>query len=80
MKAGEPLVEISERSASLDFSELFHTHYVRIARVIARVVQDQARAEELAAEVFWKFWSNPEVQDRKPCRMVVSDWRSNGTG
>jgi len=66
MKAGQPLVEMTEHSAQLDFSELFHTHFVRIARVIARVVQDQARAEELASEVFWKFWCNPEVQGGNP--------------
>jgi len=66
MKAGEPIVEMTEQSAPLDFSELFHANYARIARVIARVVQDQARAEELAAEVFWKFWRNPAIQNGNP--------------
>jgi len=62
MKAGEPFVESTEQSAPFDFSELFHAHYARIARVIARVVQDRARAEELAAEVFWKLWRNPGMK------------------
>jgi RNA polymerase sigma-70 factor (ECF subfamily) len=37
------------------FEEIFRTHYARIARVIARIVHDPGRAEELAAEVFWKY-------------------------
>ena len=52
-----------------DFGEIFHTHYPRIARVIARMVQDPGRAEELAAEVFWKFWRNPKVPSHS-----VSSW------
>jgi RNA polymerase sigma-70 factor (ECF subfamily) len=44
-----------------DFETLFHVHYERIARVIVRVVRDPARAEEIAAEVFWKLWRNPKV-------------------
>jgi RNA polymerase sigma-70 factor (ECF subfamily) len=44
-----------------DFAEVFHTHYPRIARVIARMVQDPGRAEELAAEVFWKYWRNSKI-------------------
>lgn len=41
---------------------LFSAHYERIARVIGRVVHDQARAEELAVEVFLKWWRNPSAQ------------------
>ncbi len=39
-----------------DFESVFHAHYDGIARAIARVVRDPARAEEIAVETFWKFW------------------------
>jgi RNA polymerase sigma-70 factor (ECF subfamily) len=52
-----------------DFGEVFHTQYPRIARVIARMVQDPGRAEELAAEVFWKFWRNSKIPAQS-----VSSW------
>src|SRR5260370_10455748 len=45
-----------------DFESVFHAHYARIARVIARVIRDPARAEELAVEVLWKFWRTPLAQ------------------
>ena len=45
-----------------DFESAFHAHYARIARVIARVIRDPARAEELAVEVLWKFWRTPRAQ------------------
>jgi hypothetical protein len=34
---------------------IFRAHYDRVARVIGRVIHDQARAEELAVEVFLKW-------------------------
>jgi len=45
----------------LDFEAVFQLHYARIARLIARLVRDTARAEELAVEVFWKFWRTPRA-------------------
>jgi RNA polymerase sigma-70 factor, ECF subfamily len=42
-----------------DFESTFRAHYARIARVIVRVVRDPARAEDLAVDVFWKFWRKP---------------------
>ncbi len=39
-----------------DLERVFLLHYPRIARTIARVVRDHARAEELAVDVFLK-WS-----------------------
>jgi RNA polymerase sigma-70 factor (ECF subfamily) len=48
-----------------DFDSIFHAHYDRIARVIARLVRDPARAEELAVEVFWKFWRTPQAQGER---------------
>lgn len=40
---------------------VFRAQYERIARVIGRVIHDQARAEELAVEVFLKWWRNPQA-------------------
>src|SRR5271163_3840404 len=50
MKAGDQV---------FDFEGMFRAQYERVARVIARVVKDRARAEELAVEVFLKFWRSP---------------------
>jgi RNA polymerase sigma-70 factor (ECF subfamily) len=46
-----------------EFGRVFHAHYPRIARVIARIVSDPSRAEELAADVFWKFLHNSSAQE-----------------
>jgi RNA polymerase sigma-70 factor (ECF subfamily) len=50
---------------AFDFEATFHAQYERVARVIARVVKDQARAEELAVEVFLKFWRSPSAHGEK---------------
>lgn len=42
--------------------DIFRAHYERIARVIGRVIHDRARAEEVAVEVFLKWWRNPRAQ------------------
>jgi RNA polymerase sigma-70 factor (ECF subfamily) len=47
---------------SFDFEAFFHAHYARIARVVDRVVGDRGRAEDLAAEAFWRLWRNPRAQ------------------
>jgi RNA polymerase sigma-70 factor, ECF subfamily len=49
--------------APFDFEAKFQAEYAHIANVIARVVQDRARAEELAVDVFLKFWRNPQAHD-----------------
>jgi len=45
-----------------DIDTVFRSHYGRIARVIARVVRDSARAEDIAVDVFVKLWRNPRAQ------------------
>lgn len=45
--------------AGLDLDTLFRSQYERIARVIAGVIRDPARAEELAVEVFLKWERTP---------------------
>ena len=44
-----------------DYEECFEANYVRIARAVARVVGDYARAEEIAVEAFWKLWRTPQA-------------------
>jgi RNA polymerase sigma-70 factor (ECF subfamily) len=51
--------------APFDFEATFRAQYARIARVIARVVRDPARSEELAVEVFLKLWRSPSAQGDK---------------
>jgi RNA polymerase sigma-70 factor (ECF subfamily) len=50
------------RGSQFDIEAIFVAQYGRITRVIARVVQDPARAEELAVEVFFKLWRTPMAQ------------------
>ena len=45
----------------LDLETIFRAQYERIARVLARVVRDPARAEELAVEVFLKWSRSPQA-------------------
>jgi RNA polymerase sigma-70 factor (ECF subfamily) len=56
---------VKPAEAPFDFEALFHAHYARIAGVIARVVRNPARAEELAVEVFLKLWRTPKAQGEK---------------
>lgn len=48
--------------ARSDLETIFHAQYERIARVIAGVIKDPARAEELAVEVFLKWSRNSKAQ------------------
>ncbi len=50
---------------ALSFEAIFDLHYGRIARAIARITGDPSGAEELAMEVFWKFWQTPQAQGDK---------------
>jgi len=47
--------------ARRDVEGVFHLQYGRIARVIARVIRDPARSEELAVEVFLKWSKTPQA-------------------
>lgn len=48
-------------TANERLESIFSAHYERIARAIGRVIHDQARAEELAVDVFLKWWRNPQA-------------------
>jgi len=71
---------------SFDYESFFHAHYERIARVIARVVGDPGRAEDLAAEAFWKLWRTPRAHGenaggwlyRTAVRLSLNELRSRG--
>jgi RNA polymerase sigma-70 factor (ECF subfamily) len=58
--------EVAERGAArlttFDFEAVFRSDYGRIARTIARVIGDPARAEDLAIETFWRLWRTPTAQ------------------
>ena len=62
MKAGEPYSDVPVDIAGFDFEETFRTHYARIARIVSRVVNDSARADDLVTEVFWKLWNTHSAQ------------------
>jgi len=58
----QAVAEIGPNVDQADIETIFHAHYERIARVIARVLRDPSRAEELAVDVFLKWSRNPSVQ------------------
>jgi RNA polymerase sigma-70 factor (ECF subfamily) len=53
--------EAAADEAAAGFEAVFHAHHGRIIRVITRVVRDPGRAEEVAVDVFWKFWRTPKA-------------------
>jgi RNA polymerase sigma-70 factor (ECF subfamily) len=53
---------VTAGEAAFDFEATFRGQYGRVARVIQGVVHDQARAEELAVEVFLKLWRTGRAQ------------------
>jgi RNA polymerase sigma-70 factor, ECF subfamily len=66
MDAQSDAVETTKATeAPFDFEATFRAQYARIAGVIARVVRDPARAEDLAVDVFLKFWRTPQAHSEK---------------
>ena len=59
--ANDGVVEMSFNDVALDLETIFHAQYERIARVIAGIIKDPARAEELAVEVFLKWERTPHA-------------------
>jgi RNA polymerase sigma-70 factor (ECF subfamily) len=53
--ANDGVIAASFDDARVDLETIFQTQYERIARVIAGIIKDPARAEELAVEVFLKW-------------------------
>lgn len=52
---------VVSRAAGLDFEAVFRRDYTRIARLVARVIGDRDRAEDLAVEAFWRLWRTPSA-------------------
>ncbi|MGC1907349.1 MAG: sigma factor, partial [Candidatus Acidiferrum sp.] len=53
----EAILEAATSAAApFDIESLFRARFDRVARVVARVVRDPARAEELAVEAFVRLW------------------------
>ena len=67
MDAGsESLAGLTMEAANAEFEDVFRLHYARIVRVIVRIVHDPGRAEELAADVFWKYLHGSRAHDESP--------------
>lgn len=81
---GGAIEAVEIQADSFDFEAFFQAHYGHIARVIARVVGDHGRAEDLAAEAFWKLWQTPQARGesaggwlyRTAVRMGLNELRS----
>jgi RNA polymerase sigma-70 factor (ECF subfamily) len=55
----EPIDMEASNHEGLD--AIFRAHYERVVRTIGRVIDDQGRAEELAVDIFLKWWRNPRA-------------------
>ena len=53
------------KETGFDYESAFRLYYGRVARLIARIVRDPGRAEEIAVEVFWRLWRNPKAHGEK---------------
>jgi RNA polymerase sigma-70 factor, ECF subfamily len=54
---------IQNDESDQDFDRLFAAKYAALARIVYRVVGDTGRAEEVAAEAFWKLHSKPPASN-----------------
>ncbi|HLV93914.1 MAG TPA: sigma-70 family RNA polymerase sigma factor [Candidatus Acidoferrales bacterium] len=63
--AETPGLEPIAVSDASGFETMFRAQYARIARVIAGVIRDPARAEELTVEVFLKFWKSTAARGER---------------
>ena len=63
--AGEALARVKADEEGADLETTFKAHYERVARVIAGVIRDRARAEELAVDVFLKWSRHPSAHGEK---------------
>jgi RNA polymerase sigma-70 factor (ECF subfamily) len=58
----EPLSRLRAEDTPFDLDAIFRSEHTRIVRIIVRIVHDPARAEELAAEVFWRLSRTRQAQ------------------
>ena len=64
MEPSEAVFELNA-AGGFDLEAVFNAQYERIARLIARVIRDPGRAEDLAVEVFLKFSRKPGAHGEK---------------
>lgn len=55
---------VAIKLAKFDFEAVFRAEYGTVSRIISRVVHDDSRAQDLAAEVFWRLSRKPKAQGR----------------
>jgi len=55
------IVKNATTTDAFDFEAVFKDDYRSVTRLIARVVRDSGRAEELAVETFWRLWRTPSA-------------------
>jgi RNA polymerase sigma-70 factor (ECF subfamily) len=75
---------MNAKNGDADLEIVFRAQYERIARVIAGIVRDHARAEELAVEVFLKWARHPAAHGenaegwlyRTALRIALNDLRA----
>lgn len=79
----EAVAHVAAGDLPSDLESVFGAQYDRIARVIARVIRDPGRAEELAVEVFLKWSRHPSAHGesaagwlyRTAARMALDELR-----
>lgn len=54
-------LDLPARAELFDFEAVFRAQYARVSRIIGRLVQDPARAEEIAVEVFLRLHRSPRA-------------------
>jgi DNA-directed RNA polymerase specialized sigma24 family protein len=62
----EAVLAMNANAGELDLEQIFKAQYARIARVIASVIRDRWRAEEVAVDVFLKWSKYPAAQIENP--------------
>jgi len=80
----EAVIEMNANNGAADLEVVFRAQYERIARMIAGVIRDHARAEELAVEVFLKWDRHPAAHGenaegwlyRTALRMALNELRT----
>ena len=84
--ASDVVAGLESGADCFDLEAVFRAQYQRIARVIAAVVHDRARAEDLAVEVFLKLWWHKKAQQentdawlyRSAVRIALDELRRRG--
>ena len=79
------MVAAAAPASDMAFDAAFALHYGRLVRVVARVLGDRGRAEELAVDVFVKWWRHPEARGdsaagwlyRTAVRLAIDELRRN---